>query len=125
MTKRRGREDLIGTRNVGGAGMSHKNNLYRLLLRKLRYDERLVKNGRLRCPQIARLLNMTNEGFYRWLRADRITHSGFFLLIKVFPDYLREWDLLPYLPPQVYKRLPDSAKADPLDDDSGPVHDLI
>lgn len=123
---KKSREDLIGKANAGGAGISHKNDLYRLLKRKFRHDERLVKNGRLRCPQIARLMNMTNEGVYRWLRADRVTLAGFYLFLKIFPQYLREWDLLPYLAPMDYNRLPDSVKAEPPKaDDHERVHDLI
>ncbi len=126
MTKKSDREDLIGKANVGSRGITHMNDLYRLLKRKFRHDDRLVRNGRLRCPQVARLINMTNEGFYRWLRADRITIAGFYLLLKVFPQYLREWDLLPYLAPMDYNRLPESTKVEPpASDDHEPVHELI
>lgn len=122
MAKRKKKVDLIGNANPGSNGISHKNKLYEVLKRKFRHDPRFVKDGRLRCPQIAHVLGMTNEGFYRWLRSDRLPYSGMHHLLKCFPDYLREWDLLSFVPPQRYNPRPESADAD---DSTAPAEDLV
>lgn len=94
-------------RNVRSKGKQHRGKIYRLFVERLSYNPYYVMGGDLRTTRIAKKLDMSNEGFYRWLRSDNITFAGVRLVISTFKGCFTVKDFLPFCKDIDYDLFPD------------------
>lgn len=73
---------------------SYESKLYRLLQGRLK---KFVQRERLNVRALAAAISVRPATVYRWLQADRLTHNGATLIIKVSDGTLTSKDLADFL----------------------------